>query len=118
MEAWRMLMWVTARVVPVVVALAAAEMVKEVALGMVLMVTVSGVIFVAVNVTPVVVAVAAIFNVKLVALLTDVATGSLAGIPVPRITVPAPTETGEKLGTLGLPVWRLAVKSAVVVVLF
>jgi hypothetical protein len=114
-----MLIWVTDKVVPVVVALAAVEMVKDVALGMVLMVTVSGIVLVAVNVT-VAVAVAASVNVKLVALLTDVATVSLAGIPVPEIIVPADNEidTGETIVTMGLPLVMLAVKVVVVVVVF
>ena len=112
-----MLIWVTLKVVPVVVAFAAVEMVRDVALGMVLIVTVSGVIFVAVNVTPVVVAVAAVFNVKLVALLTDVATVSLAGIPVPEIIVPADNDTGEDVVTVVLPLVMLAVRVVVVVVL-
>jgi hypothetical protein len=105
-------------VVPVVVALAAVETVKVVALGMVLMVTVSGIVLVAVNVTPVAVAVAAVVNVKLVALLTDVATVSFAGIPVPEIIVPADNDidTGETIVTMGLPLVMLAVKLVVVVV--
>jgi hypothetical protein len=114
MDACLMLIWVTDRVVPVVVALAAVEMVKDVALGMVLIVTVSEVVFVAVNVTPVAVAVAAIFNVKLVALLTDVATVSLGGIPVPEIAVPADNDTGEDVVTVVLPLVTLAVKVVVV----
>src|SRR5260370_35310349 len=55
---------------------------------MAVMMSVSGVTMVAVNVS-VAVAVAAIVNVKLVALLTEVATVSPAGIPVPEIGVPA-----------------------------
>ena len=112
---WLMLIWVTVKVVPVVVALAAVEIVKDVALGMVLIVTVSGLILVAVNVTPVAVAVAAVVNVKLVALLTDVATVSLAGIPVPEITVPADKDTSEDVVTVVLPLVMLAVKVVVVV---
>jgi len=116
-DACLMLIWVTLKVVPVVVAFAAVEMVRDVALGMVLIVTVSGVIFVAVNVTPVAVAVAAVFNVKLVALLTDVATVSLAGIPVPEIIVPDDNDTGEDVVTVVLPLVMLAVRVVVVVVL-
>ena len=102
--------------VPVIVALAAVETVKDVALGMPLMVTVSGFVLVAVNVTPVAVAVAAVFNVKLVALFTDVATVSLAGIPVPEITVPADNDMGVDVVTVVLPAVMLAVKVVVVVV--
>jgi len=108
--------WVTVKVVPVVVALAAVEIVKDVALGMAWMVTVSGVVLVAVNVTPTAVAVAAVVNVKLVALVTDVATVSLTGIPGPEITVPADNDTGEDVVTVVLPVVVLAVKVVVVVV--
>lgn len=117
-DACLMLIWVTFKVVPVVVALAAVEMVNDVVLGMVLMVTVSGIVLVAVNVTPVAVAVAAVVNVKLVALLTDVATVSLAGIPVPEIIVPADNDidTGETIVTMALPLVMLAVKVVVVVV--
>jgi len=109
-----MLIWVTDRVVPVVVALAAVEIVKVVALGMVLIVTVSGVVFVAVKVTPVAVAVAASFSVKLVALLTDVATVSLGGMPAPEIAVPADNDTGEDVVTVVLPLVMLAVNVLVV----
>jgi len=115
-DAWLMRIWVTAKVVPVVVALAAVETVKDVALGMLLMVTVSGIVLVAVNVTPVAVAVAAIVNVKLVALFTDIATVSLAGIPVPEITVPADNDTGVAVVTIVLPLVMLAIKVVVVVV--
>ncbi len=111
-----MLIWVTVKVVPVVVALAAVEIVKDVALGMVLIVTVSGLVFVAVNVTPVAVAVAAVVNVKLVALLTDVATVSPGGIPAPEIAVPADNDTSEDVVTVVLPLVMLAVKVVVVVV--
>src|SRR2546426_7064265 len=110
MDACMMLIWVTFKVVPVVVAFAAVEIVNDVALGMVLMVTVSGVIFVAVNVTPVAVAVGAIFNVKLVALGKGVATGSFAGIPVPEMIVPADNETGGDVVTLVLPLVMVAVR--------
>ncbi len=81
-----------------------------------MMVTVSGFVLVAVNVTPVAVAVAAVFNVKLVALFTDVATVSLAGMPVPEITVPADNDTGVDVVTVVLPAVMLAVKVVVVVV--
>src|SRR5712691_3428852 len=111
-----MLIWVTVKVVPVVVALAAVEIVKDVALGMVWIVTVSGLILVAVNVTPVAVAVAAVVNVKLVASLTDIVTVSLAGIPVPEITVPADNDTSEDVVTVVLPLVMLAVKVVVLVV--
>ncbi len=116
MDAGLMRIWVTVKVVPVVVALAAVEIVKDVALGMALMVTVSGVVLVAVNITPVAVAVAAVVNVKLVALLTDVATVSLTGIPGPEITVPADNDTGEDVVTVVLPLVVLAVKVVVVTV--
>jgi hypothetical protein len=114
MDACLMPAWVTDRVVPVVVALAAVETVKDVALGMVLIVTVSEFVFVAVNVTPEAVAVAAIFNVKLVALLTDVATVSLGGIPGPEIAVPEDSDTGEAVVTVVLPLVVLAVNVLVV----
>jgi hypothetical protein len=112
MAACLVLTCVTDSVVPVIVALAALEMVNEVALGMVLMVTVSGLDLVAVNVTPVAVAVAAVFNVKLVALLTDAATVSLAGIPGPEMAVPEDNETGVEVVTVVLP---LVVEAANVV---
>ena len=118
-DACLMLIWVTLKVVPVVVAFAAVEMVRDVALGMVLIVTVSGVIFVAVNVS-VAVAVAGVVNVKLVALLTDVATVSPVGIPIPEMTVPARNDivAGETIVTTALPLVMLAVKVVVVVVVF
>ena len=118
MDAWLILEWVTDRVVPVVVALAAVETVKVVALGMVLIVTVSETVLVAVSVTPVAVAVAAVVNVKLVALFTDVATVSLAGIPGPEITVPADNDLGVVIVTVVLPAVVLAVNVEVVVVVF
>jgi len=108
--------WVTVKVVPVTVALAALEMTKAVELVMDLIVTVSGVVLVAVKVTPVAVAVAAAFNIKLVALLTDVATVSFGGMPGPEITVPAESDTGEAVVTVVLPLAVLAVKVVVVVV--
>jgi hypothetical protein len=101
-------------VVPLIVALAAVEMVNEVALGMVLMVTFSGLVLVAVKVTPVAVAVAAVLKVKLVALLTDVATVSFAGMPVPEMSVPADRDTGEDVVTVVLPLVMEAVKVVVV----
>ena len=108
--------WVTVKVVPVTVALAALEMTKAVELVMDLIVTVSGVVLVAVKVTPVAVAVAAAFNIKLVALLMDVATVSFGGMPGPEITVPAESDTGEAVVTVVLPLAVLAVKVVVVVV--
>src|SRR6266478_4983978 len=116
MDACMILIWVTVRVVPAVVALAAVETVKDVAPGMDLMVTVSGMVLVAVNVTPVAVAVAGIVNVKLVALLTDAATVSLAGIPGPEISVPADNVTGVDVVTVVLPLVVLAVNVVFVVV--
>jgi hypothetical protein len=106
------LIWVTVKVVPVVVVLAAVEIVSDVALGMAVIVTVSGFMIVAVNVTPVTVAVAAVVNVKLVALLTDVATVSPTGIPVPAIAVPARNDmvAGDTIVTVVLPLVMLAVK--------
>lgn len=98
--------------------MAAVEIVIDVALGMVLMVTVSEVVLVAVNVTPVAVAVAAAVNVKLVALLTDKATVSLAGIPGPEMTVPLDNDMGEAVVTVVLPLVVLATKVDVVVVVF
>ena len=94
--------------------MAAVEIVIDVALGMVLMVTVSEVVLVAVNVTPVAVAVAAAVNVKLVALLTDKATVSLAGIPGPEMTVPLDNDMGEAVVTVVLPLVVLAVNVLVV----
>ncbi len=114
-----MLIWVTFKVVPVVVALAGLEIVRDVALDMALIVTVSGFMIVAVNVS-VPVAVAGVINVKLVALLTDVATVSPAGIPVPEIAVPARNDmvAGDTIVTVTLPLVMLAVKVIVVVVVF
>ena len=114
-----MLIWVTFNVVPVVVALAAVETIKDVASVMAVMVTVSGFMIVAVNVS-VAVAVAAIVNVKLVALLTDVRTVSPAGISAPEIAVPARNDmvAGETIVTMALPLVTLAVKIIVVVVVF
>jgi hypothetical protein len=118
MDACVMLECVTVRVVPVVVALAAEEIVKVVALGTPVMVTVSEFVLVAVKVTPVAVAVAAVVNVKLVALVTDAATVSLAGIPGPEIAVPLENDTGEAVVTVVLPAVVLATKFVVVVVEF
>ena len=118
MDAWLILECVTDRVVPVVVAFAAVETVKVVALGMVLIVTVSGVVLTAVSVTPVFVAVAAAFNVKLVALVTEVATVSLAGMPGPEITVPADNDRAVVIVTVVLPAVVLAVNVVVVEVEF
>src|SRR2546430_2890816 len=78
-------------------------MTKAVELVMDLIVTVSGVVLVAVKVTPVAVAVATAVNIKLVALLTDVATVSFGGMPGPEITVPAESVTGEAVVTTVLP---------------
>jgi len=118
MDACVMLRWVTVKVVPVVVALAEEEIVKDVALGMPVMVTVSEFVLVAVNVTPVAVAVAAVVNVKPVALLTDAATVSFAGIPGPEIAVPFENVTGAVVVTVVLPAVVLATKFVVVVVEF
>ena len=118
MDACVMLICVTVRVVPVVVALAAEEIVKVVALGTPVMVTVSEFVLVAVKVTPVAVAVAAVVNVKLVALVTDAATVSLAGIPGPEMAVPLENDTGEAVVTVVLPAVVLATKFVVVVVEF
>jgi len=114
-----MLIWVTFKVVPIVVALAAVEMIKDVAPVMAVIVTVSGFMIVAVNVS-VAVAVAGVVNVKLVALLTDARTVSPAGIPVPEIAVPARNDmvVGETIVTMALPLVMLAVKVIVVVVVF
>ncbi len=117
MAACRMPRCVTDRVVPAIVALAALEIVNEVALAMLLIVTVSGLDLVAVNVTPVAVAVAAAVKVKLVALLTEAATLSFAGIPGPEMTVPADSEMGADVVTVVLPLVVEAVKVVVVVVL-
>jgi len=114
MDAWLILLCVTDRVVPVVVAFAAIETVKVVALGMVLIVTVSWVVFTAVRVTPVFVAVAAALKVKLVALVTDVATVSLAGMPGPEIAVPDDNDTGVAVVTVVLPAVVFAVNVVVV----
>ncbi len=101
--------------------MAAVEIVKDVALGMAVIVTVSGFMIVAVNVS-VAVAVAGIVNVKLVALLTDVRTASPGGIPLPlsEIAVPARNDmvVGETIVTMALPFVMLAVKVIVVVVVF
>jgi hypothetical protein len=99
---------------PVAEAFAASESVNEVALAMDLMVTVSGVDFVAVKVTPEALLVAAVFNVNDVALFTLVATASLAGIPVPEMTVPAESDTGVEVVTVVLP--AVTVPTNVVVV--
>src|SRR5215475_4936151 len=85
---------------------------------MVLIVTVSGVVLTAVSVTPVLVAIAAAFKVKLVALLTEVATVSLAGMPRPEIAVPDDNETGVAVVTVVLPAVVLAVNVVVVDVEF
>src|SRR6266850_637776 len=125
MDACLMPAWVTDRVV-VVVALAAVETVKDVALGMVLIVTVSEFVFVAVNVTPEAVAVAAIFNVKLVALLTGEAVVTVVlplvvlavnvlvvevvlGIPVPVTVMPSVRVLVEPVVTVVLPLVVFAV---------
>src|SRR5262244_2946532 len=68
-----------------------------------LIVTVSGVVLVAVSV-------------KLVALLTEVATVSFGGMPGPEITVPAESDLGVAVVTVVLPAAVLAVKVVVVVV--
>ena len=107
--------WVTVKVVPVSVAFAGLETTKELLLGMDVIVTVSELVVVAVNVS-VVLVVAGAVNVKVVALLTDVATVSLAGMPVPEITVPARNETGVAVVTVVLPLVMVAVKVEVVVV--
>ena len=119
MDTCLILIWVTVKVVPVVGALAAVEMVRVVALGMAVIVTVRGLMIVAVNVS-VAVAVAGVVNVKLVALLTDVATVSPVGIPIPEMTVPARNDivAGETIVTTALPLVMLAVKVVVVVVVF
>ena len=106
----------TVNVVPVVVASAALETTKSVELVMDVIVTVSGVVLVAVKVTPVAVAVAAVVSVKLVARLTVAATVSFGGMPGPEITVPAESDTGEAVVTVVLPLAVLAVKVVVVVV--
>lgn len=110
-------MCVTVKVVPVSVAFAGLETTKVLAVGMDLIVTVSGLLVVAVN-GSVVLAVAAAVNVKEVALVTEVATVSLAGTPTPEITVPARNETGEAVVTVVLPVVMVPVKLVVVVVAF
>jgi hypothetical protein len=118
--AWLMFLWVTFKMVPVgYVALAAVEMINDVALVMAVIVTVSGFMIVAVNIS-VAVTVAAAVNVKLVALLTDVRTVSPAGIPVPEIAVPARNDmvAGETIVTVALPLVMLAVKVVSVVVVF
>jgi hypothetical protein len=115
-----MFLWVTFKVVPVgYVALAAVEMINDVALVMAVIVTVSGFMMVAVNIS-VAVTVAAAVNVKLVALLTDVRTVAPAGIPVPEIAVPARNDmvAGETIVTVALPLVMLAVKVVSVVVVF
>src|SRR5256885_14669060 len=90
-------------------------MAKVVASFIAVMVTVSGLMIVAVNVS-VAVAVAGVVNVKLVALLTDVATVSPVGIPVPEMAVPARNDmvAGETIVTTALPLVMLAVKVVVV----
>jgi hypothetical protein len=113
------LIWVTVNVVPVVVALAAVETVKVVALFIAVIVTVSGFMIVAVNVSVAVpVPVAAVANLKLVALLTDVRTVSPVGILVPEMAVPACNEmvAGETIVAMALPPVMLAVKVIAVVV--
>ena len=104
--------------VPVTVAFAAVETTNELLLGMDVMVTVSGLLVVAVRVTPVAVAVAAVVSVKVVALVTGAATVSLAGIPGPEITVPAWNDTGEPVVTVVLPAVVFAVNVEVLVVVF
>jgi len=101
------------------VALAAVEMINDVALVMAVIVTVSGFMIVAVNIS-VAVTVAAAVNVKLVALLTDARTRSPAGIPLPEIAVPARNDmvAGETIVTVALPLVMLAVKVVSVVVVF
>src|SRR2546430_13826250 len=91
-------------------------MTKAVELVMDLIVTVSGVVLVAVKVTPVAVAVATAVNIKLVALLTDVATVSFGGMPGPEITVPAESVTGEAVVTTVLPLAVVGGEGGVVVV--
>ena len=98
----------------VVVALAALEITKDVALEMAVMMTVSG--LVAVSVTPVAVAVAATVKVKLVEFVTVTATVSFAGIPVPEMTVPADKETGAEVVTVVLPLVTLAVNVVMITV--
>src|SRR2546422_9545874 len=85
-------------------------MTNAVELVMDVIVTVSGVVLVAVKVTPEAVALAAAVNVKLVALLTDVATVSFGGMPGPEITVPAESDTGVAVVTVVLPAAVLAGK--------
>src|SRR5262244_3507815 len=70
-----------------------------------LIVTVSGVVLVAVSV-------------KLVALVTEVATVSFGGMPGPEITVPAESDLGVAVVTVVLPAAVLAVKVVVPLVVF
>ena len=101
---------------PIVVALAAVEVVKDVALVIAVIVTVSGFMIVAVNVS-VAETIGAVVNVKLVVLIT-VATVSPAGISAPEIGVPGRNDTGEAVVTVVLPLVIVAVKVGVVVVVF
>jgi hypothetical protein len=103
--------------VPVAEAFAALEIVNEVAFAMDWMVTVSGLVFVAVKVTPEALLVAAVLNVNDVALLTLVATVSLAGIPVPEMTVPAESDTAVVVVTVALPAVTVPTNVLVVTVL-
>jgi hypothetical protein len=115
-----MFLWVTFTAVPAgYVALAAVEIIKDVVLVMVVIVTVNGFMIVAVNIS-VAVTVAAVVNVKLVALLTDVRTVSPAGILIPEIAVPARNDmvAGDTIVTMALPLVMLAVNVIVVVVVF
>src|ERR1700720_4678214 len=105
-----MFLWVTFTAVPAgYVALAAVEIIKDVVLVMVVIVTVNGFMIVAVNIS-VAVTVAAVVNVKLVALLTDVRTVSPAGILRPEIAFPTRNDmvAGDSIVTMALPLVILA----------